>query len=145
MMIQWFENKILASIPPTEANLDRFYRYARIYAECGQVTAALACALCRLVVECGFRGSSMYGAIQAYTGDNKIYYLPDLPMVSREYDDLPQFLLAIGGHHYDKCLGRVGHDLCAIFPLAKRLQIDPDQLLLVALVLRLKLPLKTQS
>lgn len=132
MMIPWFEDRILASIPPTEANLDRFYRYACIYTECGQQTAALACALCRLVVECRFRGSSMYGAIQAYTGDNKVYYLPHLPMVSREYESLDEFLN--DPHYCFKSMKSLGHDLCAIFSLTKRLQIDLNQLLLVALV-----------
>lgn len=131
MMIQWFEDKLLTSIPPTEESLARLSRYAKIYAENGAVAASLACVLCRLVVECRVKGSSVYGALQDYTGENKIYYLPNLPMPSLDYQDLTTFLGASSENHILRALG---HDLCAIFTLAKRLGVNPDHLLFVTIV-----------
>lgn len=130
MMIQWFEDKINHSVPPTEESLVRLSRYAQIYADSGAVAASLACVLCRLVVECKVRGSSVYGALQAFTGENKVYYLPRLPLPPVEYSDLNLFI-AIEKTEGIKYLG---YDLCAIFPLAKRLGVDPDHLLFVAIV-----------
>lgn len=135
MMIQWFEDKINFAIPPTEENLARLSRYAQVYADCGQVGASLACVLCRLVVECKARGSSVYGALQAYTGEvGRKYYLPDLPLSHYEYKDLNEFLEVIKISDDLPLLTSLGNDLCAIFPLARRLQVDPDLLPLVAIL-----------
>lgn len=135
MMIQWFEDKINHSIPPTEESLSRLSRYAQIYAKHGAVAASLACVLCRLVVECKVKGSSVYGALQSYTGENKVYYLPNLPLPSEkdqyDFDSLEDFLHE-GSLPAD--IENLGGCLCAIFPLAKRLQVDPDKLLFVAIM-----------
>lgn len=133
MMIPWFEDKITMSIPPTEESLARLSRYAQVYADHGQVAASLACVLCRLVVECKVKRSSVYGALQSYTGEGaKVYYLPNLP-ISIEYQHLETFLHNTT-HYEDGDLKCIGCDLCAIFPLAKRLGVDPDHLLFVAIV-----------
>jgi hypothetical protein len=135
MHIQWFEDKINFSIPPTQDNLDRFTQYANTYAEYDMPAASLACVLCTLVVECKTRGSSVYGALQAYTGVvTEIYYLPDLPLTARDYTHIQDVLDRTMTPYDSRSLKGLGHDLCAIFPLVKRLSINPDHLLFVAIV-----------
>lgn len=135
MMIQWFEDKINFSILPTQDNLSRLNRYANTYAENDMPAASLACILCRLVIEIKVKGSSIYGVLSAYTGEStKVYYLPELPLSEYEYKDLTEFLETVKISDDLPLLKSIGHDLCAIFPLAKRLSINPDHLLFVAIM-----------